>query len=184
MQSEKPTIQQIHDDVFEFLLDKHFEEKRKGKDFFFTMFIPHSTKKKPEYLMGEGALLISFWYSFNEKKDAPIHFAFNTIGTVALFLSSKKIYKNAPNSQIIKGIGGMQKIDQAWYKYYSTDNDGSHIDKLQDFINTDKIFIDNNIHLMFSEIHTDYENKSIEARNHSNWSAIDKESFLQMVIEL
>ncbi|MES2701328.1 MAG: AAA family ATPase [Bacteroidota bacterium] len=151
MESNLSKIEQIHDDVFACLLEKHFEEKKQGNDFFFkTRQRFSSGKERFWFLGGETYVAVSFWTGTDyQNKTSNVYLDINVEGRIALFVVGKADEEKYRFLSVLANplsgfnIPGLQPLDNGvWIKTYTEQHQGDYIKFLRQFLEHDKILID------------------------------------------
>ena len=139
-------IERIHDEVFECLWGKYFEEKKKGNNFFFTTRRRFLSGRERFWFLGTNDYLaVSFWTGSDYmNKTSKIYFEIRPDGMINLYIVGKSDEEKRPLLEALAlSIFDMHSLGNGiWRKTYTIQHGGQYIEFLMDFLNTDKALID------------------------------------------
>ena len=141
------TIKEIHEEVFQFLLEKH----QLDNELRFTLRSSNSNGRLEEGYWFDGSdslLIITFWNAFNDSTIVPIiAFSIHLDNTCFInIMMSKKNKTEFIEKNIVPATGLTESIDKNsllnfWMKTYPIEN--TILANLELFLTTDKVIIDN-----------------------------------------
>lgn len=140
---ENKTLTELHEEIFQFLYQKHEEDE----NFMFRVRqTNHVNKldKKYWFIGNDGYLTITFWAGNNTSKRPYIRFNILPYKGIISIDYKSKSSKNIQNLFIqLASLNGIpRKSDTEWRKIMKL-NSNDYLDKLNDFITKDKKVIDN-----------------------------------------
>lgn len=143
--NDLPKQQVLHERIFNFLLNKHYQAKEIGTgDFFFMMNAEELDKRLWFPLTKQGDLLLTFWTSVDSKSDYDIFLQINENEGVILNIVSEDGILYHDKISIADKVGANKMIsnENIFIKNYSTTENLTIELAISEFLKTDKAIID------------------------------------------
>ena len=158
------SINEIHDNVFEFLEEYGTTVSSKEQPFYFTLRRSNQENRldKGYWFYGNDYYMaVSFWSGMDWKNKTPnIYFSVNTEDKFTISFTARDSIKKAEyfGKYFAKELELEQVGKYTWLKYYKTND---YLQALQDFLGNDKIIIDRIIRNNLSQLVSEDETNSI-----------------------
>lgn len=190
MEINNGQIQQIHDNVFEFLLNWYFENNFNNVDSYFRTRLRYTQGKETFWFLGNSQYVaIPFWTGNDFVNKTPnIYIEIRPEGFFGLYIVGRdNENKFKLLNELSNKIDGLISInDGLWQKVYTENHEGDYLKNLDSFLKGDKIIIDEFLKQNLLQI-TDYKDINVSVPDddleytESSTRQLTKEEFYNML---